>query len=429
MVRVASVRQLPFDQTRWNTYHHAQWCCFAGGTRVLESRRLVRMPPDGHSQSNETSEPSAATRRAPRSTLRHALLGLLAAGPKNGLALKRRFDETAGYAWSAKHPQIYRELKVMLADGLIEHVGSGPRGKKLYSVTQRGLDQLRLWLIRSTPDRTVRNEALLRSFFLWLLQPDDSHAHLVGEAAFHRQQLTTFESLAQQVDATPSDEPAARFARIALEYGLRSEQMALDWSEWARTRLLSLTPAGSGPLAQDLARKTAPGRLELVQEFLNTGPMAGYRREQFRSEMDLRRWLLEHGLIGEADGLSASDNGRAISVREALRELAGVNRGGTLSADSKEILLHTSSAAHLHLAFGERHEFVMRGGATGIFGAFGTLLAIVHEAMLKQTWIRLKTCLGCSYAYFDTSDGADQVWCSDLACGRASAIVSAARSG
>lgn len=350
--------------------------------------------------------------------LRRALLGLLAAAPATGLALQRRFFKSAAFAWSARHPQIYKELGRMLRDGLIEQASSGPRRSKVYAITEAGESDLRDWLTNTEPDTTVRNEARLRTLFLWLLPRSQMLRILRDEAAYHRARLAKFKLIAEEFDTTPSSSGVDRFGRIALEYGLRLEQMSIDWADWARIRLLAFNASskGSERVQRDLLRKLAPGRLQLVQEFLNTAPMI-VQQEQLVTEADLDVWLDEHGLSGARSSVSAADLVYTQAIRSALRELVDTNRGGVISTGSRSELTRASAAAHLGFDFDDRAHLVLRGGANGLQGVIGTMLAIVHEAMLSGEWARFKTCVNCGWSFFDTSDDSDDLWCSDLACG------------
>jgi len=165
-------------------------------------------------------------------TLAHALLGLLAERPRTGYGLLKHFEQSLGYAWPASHSQIYPELAKLLAGGLIEEGEPLPRGGRPYEITESGLDEVRRWLRETEPSRTVRSEATLRLFFLWLLDRDEAEAYLRGEAERARAVLAELETIAAQEDP---DTPKTRAYRIALELGLRSTRARLDWAEWALT--------------------------------------------------------------------------------------------------------------------------------------------------------------------------------------------------
>ena len=165
--------------------------------------------------------------------LRDALLGLLAAQPSSGFDILRRFATTAGYAWSAHHSQIYPELARCLRDGLIEEVGAGPRGKRIYRSTPEGVAQLRAWLTDPAVDRTVRSEPTLRSFFTWAVGPERAADFYRGEASYHRQALQDLEAVEQTFSDLEQLDGPQKSARITLERGLRLHAVLAEWADWA----------------------------------------------------------------------------------------------------------------------------------------------------------------------------------------------------
>jgi len=158
--------------------------------------------------------------------LRHAVLGALADHPRTGYALLKHFEQSLAYAWPASHSQIYPELARLLSSGLIEQADSGPRGSKTYAITDAGIAELRHWLQETEPDRRVRSDAALRTFFLWLLDSEDAAAQLERERAYWRGILDEFERI--QAEPTASTRKGRTF-RIALEGGIHSARARLEW--------------------------------------------------------------------------------------------------------------------------------------------------------------------------------------------------------
>src|SRR5918995_2440766 len=150
-------------------------------------------------------------------TLAHALLGLLAERPRTGYGLLKHFEQSLAYGGPASHSQIYPELAKLLAAGLIREGDPLPRGGRPYEITESGLEEVRRWLRETEPSRTVRSEATLRLFFLWLLEQEDAEAYLHTEAEQARTVLAELEEIAEQEDP---DSPKTRAYRIALELGL-----------------------------------------------------------------------------------------------------------------------------------------------------------------------------------------------------------------
>jgi DNA-binding PadR family transcriptional regulator len=173
--------------------------------------------------------------------LRYALLGALADRPRTGYELLKHFEQSLAYAWPASHSQIYPELARLLANGLIEQTGSGARNSKTYAVTDTGLAEIRRWLRDTTPDRRVRSDAALRTFFLWLLEPEVASKQLERERDYWRGVLDEF--LRIREEPTGHNKKARTF-RIALEGGIGVVEARIAWlddaiaeirsPEWAR---------------------------------------------------------------------------------------------------------------------------------------------------------------------------------------------------
>jgi PadR family transcriptional regulator AphA len=168
--------------------------------------------------------------------LRYALLGALADQPRTGYELLKHFQQSLAYAWPASHSQIYPELARLLEDGLIEQTGSGARNSKTYAVTDAGTAEVRAWLRDTAPDRRVRSDAALRTFFLWLLEPTEAREQLEGERAYWRGVLDEFVHIREE---PTGHNKKARTFRIALEGGIRTVEARLAWLEDALAEIES----------------------------------------------------------------------------------------------------------------------------------------------------------------------------------------------
>lgn len=174
-------------------------------------------------------------------SLRHALLGMLAERPMSGYDLTKSFDRSLGHVWTARHSQIYPELARLRDEGLIRQVEEGPRGRKTYEVTDAGLVEVRRWMTGTEPERSKREEAFLRVFFLWLLPPQEAADYLRRQAAYHQDTLERYLEYAQ---APPPGTDAELSYRLALEAGIRHEKALLSWAQWAAAEV-EARPTGS----------------------------------------------------------------------------------------------------------------------------------------------------------------------------------------
>jgi PadR family transcriptional regulator AphA len=168
-------------------------------------------------------------------SLRHALLGLLVDRSASGYDLLKLFDTSLANVWPATQSQIYTELNKLADAGLITVAAEGPRGRKVYALTDDGLAELRQWLTATEPQHNRRSEVLLRVFFLGAISRDQARDYLTGLITLFDKEERALRELEQSIDWDDGD--LAVYGRIALEYGLRYNTMQREWAEWAAGRL------------------------------------------------------------------------------------------------------------------------------------------------------------------------------------------------
>ena len=115
-------------------------------------------------------------------TLKYSILGLLMQAPQTGYDISKAFSGELGCFWSAKHSQIYPELKRLAEEGLIQYstVIQGEKlEKKLYEITPRGEEDFLQWLEQDPPlDPTPKDVFRLRSYYSqWL--PEEKYLELI----------------------------------------------------------------------------------------------------------------------------------------------------------------------------------------------------------------------------------------------------------
>jgi PadR family transcriptional regulator AphA len=158
-------------------------------------------------------------------SLRHAMLGLLNVRPASGYDLVTAFTQS----------QVYRELAGLTEDGLLAVADEGPRGRKEYSITETGRDELVHWLADTEPNRVRRNESLLRVFFLGNLTHDQATDYLREEAEITKRQQALLRTIEESADWEADD--VAIHGHLALEYGHRLMALNLEWAQWAIEQL------------------------------------------------------------------------------------------------------------------------------------------------------------------------------------------------
>jgi predicted RNA-binding Zn ribbon-like protein len=165
-------------------------------------------------------------------------------------------------------------------------------------------------------------------------------------------------------------------------------------------------------------RPKAPGRLELLQRFINS-----YNHD-FPREWDrigtperAQAWLRQKRLVAPDDPVSEADAARLRELREAIRALVIANQGGRPGAAATDVIRTASRAARLSVAIDDMGRTALEPARRGVDGAVATLLGILHEAQLTGHWSRLKGCRECGYAFFDRSKNRSAAWCAMSICG------------
>ena len=173
-------------------------------------------------------------------------------------------------------------------------------------------------------------------------------------------------------------------------------------------------------------RPLAPGRLAIIQDFVNTCDLEGETEYLVRPE-SLAKWLEKWDLVAERPALTPADLEHAKTFREALRALLLANSGEPLDAEALETLNRAGRASPLDVQLtpdgGARLE---PAASTSIDAALGQLLAIVYDAMVDGSWVRLKACRShsCRWAFYDASKNRSGAWCTMAICGNRTKVRS-----
>jgi predicted RNA-binding Zn ribbon-like protein len=165
-------------------------------------------------------------------------------------------------------------------------------------------------------------------------------------------------------------------------------------------------------------RRKAPGRLELLQRFVNShNHDLPVDWDRLGTQQKAQAWLRQKGLVGPGDRISAADTARLRELREAIRSLVIANVDERPNAASTDILRSASRTASLIVTVDNEGRTRLEAHQPGVDAAVATLLGILHEAQLTRDWPRMKGCRQCGYAFFDGSKNRSAAWCTMSICG------------
>jgi DNA-binding PadR family transcriptional regulator len=106
-------------------------------------------------------------------SIKHAILGLLTAGPLHGYGLKSAYEEQLVPGASLNIGQVYPALERLQQDGFVtaEVVPQSERpDRRVYTLTEAGRRELESWLATpGRPEVDLRNETYLKLMLAWRL--------------------------------------------------------------------------------------------------------------------------------------------------------------------------------------------------------------------------------------------------------------------
>lgn len=156
--------------------------------------------------------------------------------------------------------------------------------------------------------------------------------------------------------------------------------------------------------------RRAPGRLALVQEFVNSHAYSG-RIDHLADAVAARQWLRGHGVAGATVG--PAELRKLKALREALRGALLAHAGHGTCPEELDAEL-----GHCRVLLRAGPEPKLTGAREGSAGFRDGVAAAVTTAAADGTWVRLKACGNdeCRVAFWDGSRNATGRFCSAAGC-------------
>jgi PadR family transcriptional regulator, regulatory protein AphA len=165
---------------------------------------------------------------------RYALLGLLSLGSMSGYDLKKLAETSIGNFWHESYAQIYPILKQLEQEGLAVKYTEKQEGRperSIYSLTDRGCETLRQWLLEPAEHQIPRNELLLKLFFATQMPLTAMIEHIQKYRAMHVQLLQQQEQIRAATIQTHRKNPGLPYWLITFNYGQHFSQAMLSWCD------------------------------------------------------------------------------------------------------------------------------------------------------------------------------------------------------
>ena len=164
--------------------------------------------------------------------------------------------------------------------------------------------------------------------------------------------------------------------------------------------------------------KPAPGRLALMQRFVNTrNYLSG--GDLLADTEEASAWLTGHGLLRAGERIGERERERLVEFREALRSLLSANN--EVPGADAQALNDFIKSVDLRVRFGSDGRLGLESAPGGgvVERTVGSLLAETVRAEAEGRWGRLKACSNeeCRWAFYDASKNHSGRWCTMQVCG------------
>ncbi|MGR5451369.1 PadR family transcriptional regulator [Vibrio sp. PNB22_3_1] len=176
-------------------------------------------------------------------------------------------NESSFNYWPASHQQIYREFNKLYIDGYLalEVVGQeGKPDKKIYSITELGLDRLKE--LSCTPPKLekFRDEMVVKYHNIMALDADGRQRFWEMQAEYKSEMLSRFDFIEAQINVLDSkkrtsgiEDLASLIMRLRLLKERNSLEMDIHWLDMAEKQIRSHPEYRSSVCLEPLQAKKA----------------------------------------------------------------------------------------------------------------------------------------------------------------------------
>ena len=165
---------------------------------------------------------------------KYALLGILSMSPGSGYDIKKFMEQSTSNFWSESYGQIYPILKQLVEEGLATSHTEKQEGKPeryVYTLTDKGLEELRHWLTEPIEHTVERNELLLKLFFGRQNTIADNIEHVQEFRTLLDQLLHKYRGIEEYLQANCADNADLCYSLITVRYGILRCQALLTWCD------------------------------------------------------------------------------------------------------------------------------------------------------------------------------------------------------
>lgn len=169
---------------------------------------------------------------AKQNKTRYALLGMLSSSPMSGYDIKKSIGNSIGYFWNENYGHIYTILKRLYNEGCVDKNTEKNLGKPdriVYSITDKGKEELMEWLKIPADDMKMRNELLLKIFFSKDMPIEEVIDKIKLEYEKNIELLCEYNEVEKMILKCNHDSYERELWLTTLSFGKSYAEMILEW--------------------------------------------------------------------------------------------------------------------------------------------------------------------------------------------------------
>jgi PadR family transcriptional regulator AphA len=159
---------------------------------------------------------------------RYAVLGCLAIHPMTAYDIKQFMGRSTSFFWTESEGQLYPTLTQLAEENFVQYTeeAAEKRGtKKIYQITDKGLEYLHLWLAQPIEVQIYRNELLLKLFF----GNNQNTVNNINHLQTSIPELTSTLNLLKNIKTNLMTSDRSLYIEITLDYGISLIEAELAW--------------------------------------------------------------------------------------------------------------------------------------------------------------------------------------------------------
>jgi DNA-binding PadR family transcriptional regulator len=167
------------------------------------------------------------------SKTRYVILGLLSEKPLTGYDLKKIIELRFSLFWNESFGQIYPQLGRLEEEELVvrQPSASGKKRRNIYSITTKGSENLREWLLKPVETEISRYEILIKTYFGNLISQDNVKRFVEEFRRRHIKNLEVIEKFEAQLrDIRDLDENHG-YVLMTVLFGKKVMSAFIEWSD------------------------------------------------------------------------------------------------------------------------------------------------------------------------------------------------------